>query len=72
MQKSGLTRKVRLVSKSMKSQPGKQTSVIHILPSISRSKDKQTLKFKRIQTSEIFFLKNHTQNMVEKLYQTLF
>ena len=71
MQKSGLTRKVRLVSKFMKSQSGKQTSVIHILPNISRSKDKQTLKFKRIQT-EIFFLKNHTQNMVEKLYQTLF
>ena len=29
----------------MTSQPGYQTIVIHILPNISRSKDRQTLKF---------------------------
>ena len=29
----------------MTSQPGKQTIAMHILPSISRSKDNQTVKF---------------------------
>ena len=29
----------------MKSQPGKQTIAIHILPNVSRIKDNQTLKF---------------------------
>ena len=38
-------RKIRFNSKSMTSQPGKQTIAIHILPNISRSKGSQTMKF---------------------------
>ena len=36
---------MRLILKFMASQPGKQTIAIHILPSISRSKGNQTMKF---------------------------
>ena len=36
---------IRLVSKSMTSQPGEQTTAIHILPNISRSKWNQAMKF---------------------------
>ena len=35
--KSGLIRKIRLISKFMTSQPGQQTIAAHILPNISRS-----------------------------------
>ena len=35
---------------------------IHILPNISRSKDNQEMKF------GVFLLKNHAQNMLEKLF----
>ena len=38
---------------------------IHMLSNISRSKLNQTMKFDQL--IEIFFLKNHTQNVVEKL-----
>ena len=41
----GLIKKLRLISKFMTSQPGKQTITIHILPNISRSTDNQTMKF---------------------------
>ena len=40
-----LIKKIRLISKFMTSQPGKQTISIHILPNISRSKGNQTIKF---------------------------
>ena len=40
-----MIRKLRLISKFMTSQPGKQRIAIHILPSISRYKDNQTMKF---------------------------
>ena len=52
----------------MTSQPGKQT--IHILPNIPRSKRNQKIKFGQLIhiTWEIFFLKNHTQNVVEELF----
>ena len=52
----------------MTSQPGKQT--IHILHNISRSKRNQKMKFGQLIdiTWEIFFLKNHTQNVVEELF----
>ena len=50
----------------MRSQPGSQTIVIHILLNISRSKGKfQTLKFALL--VETFFLKNQVQNVIEKL-----
>ena len=45
VQKSGLTRKIRLILKFMTSQPTQQTIAIHILANISRSKDNQTIKF---------------------------
>ena len=43
--KNGLVEKIRLISKFMTSQPGKQTIAIHISPYISRSKSNQTMKF---------------------------
>ena len=43
--KNGLIRKIRLTSKFMTSQPDVQTIAIHILPSISRGKGNQTMKF---------------------------
>ena len=59
--------------KFMTSQPGKQTIAIHILANISRSKGIQTMKFVlltecNMRKWETFFLKNHTQNVVEKLF----
>ena len=45
MYKNGLIRKISLVSKLMKSQPGKQTIAIHILPYISKIEDNQTVTF---------------------------
>ena len=54
----------------MTSQPGKQTIAIHILPNISRSKDNQTMKSGQLieWKKKTFLLKNHTQNMAEKLF----
>ena len=40
-----MIRMIRLISKFMTSQPGKQTIAIHILPNISISKANQTMKF---------------------------
>ena len=52
----------------MVSQPGKQTIVINILPNISRSKSNQTMQFDQlIECNRNIFLKNHTQNMMEKV-----
>ena len=45
MKKNDLLRKIRLISKLMTSQPGKQIIAIHILHNISRSKGNQTMKF---------------------------
>ena len=54
----------------MRSQPGKQATATHILPNISRSKDNKIMKFDQIieYNMRIFFLTNHTQNVVEKLF----
>ena len=55
----------------MMSQPGKQTTAIHILSNISGSKDNQTMKLGQLieyQMRSCFFLKNHAQNVVEKLF----
>ena len=43
--KNGSIRKIKLTSKSMKSQPAEQTIAIHTLPNISRSKGNQAMKF---------------------------
>ena len=45
MEKKGLVRKIRLISKFLTSQAGKQTNAIHILPDISRSEGNQTVIF---------------------------
>ena len=45
VQKNGLIRKLRLISKFMTSQPGLQTIAIHILLHISQSKHNQTIRF---------------------------
>ena len=45
MQKNGLIRKIRVISKFMASQPGKQTMIIYILPNISRSDGNKIMKF---------------------------
>ena len=50
----------------VRSQPGKQRIAIHILPNIWRSKVNQIIKFGQL--IEIFFIKNYTQNVVEKLF----
>ena len=56
------------------SQPGKQTIVIHVLPRILRNKDNQAKKFGSLREYNMknIFLKNHTQNVVEKLVPDLF
>ena len=56
------------------SQPGKQTIVIHVLASILRNTDNQAMKFGKLReyNMKIIFLKNHTQNVVEKLAPELF
>ena len=50
-------------------QSGQQIIVIHILRSISRSKDNQTMKFGHLIEYNVrdIFKKNHTQNVVKKL-----
>ena len=49
----------------MTPQIGPQIIKIHMLSNISRSKLNQAMNFDQL--IEIFFLKNHTQNVVEKL-----
>ena len=45
MYKNGLIRKLKLISKFMRSQTETQTTAINIFPNISKSKDNQTMKF---------------------------
>ena len=45
MQKNGLTRKLRFVSRFMTCKLGNKIIAIHMLPNISRSKGNQTMKF---------------------------
>ena len=64
MQKNDLIRKIRLISKFITSQPGKQTNAIHIMPNISRSKDNQTMKFGQLiehKMRNIFLEKSYTK-----------
>ena len=61
--KSGLIRKVRLISKFMTSQAGQQTVAIHIPPNISRRKGNQTMKFGPFKeyNRNIFLQKSYTK-----------
>ena len=64
MFKNDLIRKIRLISKFMKSKSGKQTIAIHILPNISRSKGNQTMKFGQLieyTMRNIFLEKSYTK-----------
>ena len=62
-------RKIRLVSTFMMSESGKQTFGIQIFPNTSRIKGNQTRKFGQlIEYRRTFFLKDHVQNVVEKLF----
>ena len=59
----------------MTSQPGNQTVAIQISCNISRSKGNQTMKFGQLieyNIENIDLLKNHTQNVVEKLFPEAF
>ena len=52
------------------SQPMYQTIAIHILTNISRSRGNQTMKFGQLLecNTRNIFLKNHKENVVEKLF----
>ena len=59
-----MIRKIRLISNFLKSQPGKQTITMHILPYISRDKGNQTMKFGPIigyNMRDIFLKKSYTK-----------
>ena len=58
----------------MKSQLGLQTIAIHLLPNISKSKDKQTMKLDQLReyNKKIFFFKNYAKNEKGKLVQISF
>ena len=59
-----LIRKIRLISKFLTFQHGKQTTAIHILPNISRSKNSQTMKlgqFIEYNRRKIVFEKSYTK-----------
>ena len=72
--KNGLTKKLRLISKFMTSQPGKQAITLHILPNIAIPKVNQTMKFGQLirYITRNTSLKNHTQNFVAKLVPDVF
>ena len=52
----------------MMPKPVQQTIAIHILPNISRKEDNQTITFGQlIEDNRKFLLKNHSENVMEKL-----
>ena len=70
-----MIRKIRLISKRTTSQPEKQEIAIHMLPNISNTIGNQRIKFGQLAeyNTKKFFLKNDTQDVVERNYsQTLF
>ena len=67
-------KKLRLISKFMTSQAGKQITTIHILSNISRRKANQVMKIGQLikKTCEILSFKNHAENEAVRLVQDLF
>ena len=60
-----MIRKIRLISKFITSQPGKQTIVIHVVLNILRNKDNQVMKFgqlKEYNMESIFLKKSYTKD----------
>ena len=74
MKKDGLIRKIWIFPKSITSQPSKDTVAVHIWPNISRSKGNLTRIIYQLIKYNLrsIFLKNHSQNLVEKLFQDPF
>ena len=71
--KKGLIRKIRLTPKFMTPQPGLQTIAVRILPNISQSKGKQTMKFGQlIEHKKIFFFKKYAENEARRPVLDLF
>ena len=62
MWKNVFIRKIKLISRFMTSQLGKQTVTVNILPSISRSKDNQTMR------CGLLIEYNMTNTFLEKSY----
>ena len=63
MQKNGLIRKIKLISKFMTSKLGKHAIAIHIFPNISRIKDNEKKKFDQlIKKSHKMWWRNYLQN----------
>ena len=62
--------KIRLISKFMTSEPGKETVAKYVFPNISRSKINQTMEFDQLSEYSMIniFLEKYTQNVVEKLF----
>ena len=62
--------KIRLISKSITSQPGEQAIAIYTFTNISLSKRNQAVEFGQLIEYNMrkFFLQDHTQNVVEKLF----
>ena len=69
MQKNDLIRKIKLISKFIKSQLGKQSIAVNILPNISAHKGNRTIKFGQLieYNIEIFFFEQSYTKKVEKL-----
>ena len=74
MYKNGLIRKIRLTSKVMTPQPGKQANAIHILPNIARSNGNQTMKFSQLIEYHMtnIFPEGQAQNVVKNLFSDPF
>ena len=74
MYENGLIRDIRLVSKSITSQPGWQTIAIHILTNISRSKGNQSKKFGQLIEYNLknIFLEKSYAKWVEKIFPDTF
>ena len=70
MWKNGSIRKIRLISKFMTSQSGKQTIAINTLPKILRSKGNQSMKFTQLieyNMKNIILEKSYTKCGVENI-----
>ena len=70
MEENHLVRKLKFTLKLMTSSGGKLIITIHISSNIAKSKDNQIMNFVQLieHNVKMFFLKNHTQNVVEKLF----
>ena len=65
-----MIRKIRLISKSISSQTGKQTIAIHVLPNILRNKDNWAMKFGQLTLSRRSPLSYRNQS-IDLLYKSM-